>query len=111
MSLPLKAREKVTKERTDWDERANTVRRKSLVGLWLFAVGGQAGHQRLEGLLRLRRVPLSATRLGGFPRGGSDSGTRRGILERKIIALGPITSSAFFLLSCMALRLAANVEE
>lgn len=64
----------MTKERTDWDERENTGRRKRLDG-------GQAGHPGLEGLLRLRRVPLSGTRLGGFPGGG----TRRGILKRKII--------------------------
>ena len=75
----------MTKERTDWEERENTVRRKRLDGLWLFAVGGQAGHQRLEGLLRLRRVPLSASRLGKRPSQEAFRGTRRGILKRKYI--------------------------
>ena len=44
LEVSLKAQEKVTKERTDWDERENTVRRKRLYDLWLFAVGGQAEH-------------------------------------------------------------------
>ena len=54
VSLPLK----VTKDRTDWDARENTVRRKRL---------GRPGLPGLEGLLRPRRLPLSGTRLEGFP--------------------------------------------
>ena len=44
----------------------------------------------LKAPLRLRRVPLSGPRLGGFPGGGSDRATRRGILKRKIIPTGEI---------------------
>lgn len=42
----------------------------------------------LLGEQAFQRVPLSPRRLGGFPRGSGDRGTRRGILKRKYIRTG-----------------------
>ena len=42
----------------------------------------------LLGEQAFQREPLSGTRLGGFPGGGSDRGTRRGILKRKYMRTG-----------------------